>query len=82
MVAAAAAVAVVAAAAVAALPGELAAFAKADDPPTTLTDEVLANEVPGRARHRRPGQSMCSLRCGRSNAQATLMTIEWISNLV
>jgi hypothetical protein len=47
-----AAVAVVAAA-VAALRGELAAFAKADLFPIALT-----NEVSGRVRQRRPGQSM------------------------
>ena len=61
-VAVAAVVAVVAAAvvaaAVAALPGALAACAEADDLPT-----IPINEVAGRARHRRPGQSMCQLPC-------------------
>ena len=71
MVAAAAEAVVVAvgvvAAAVAALPGELAAFAEADNLPTTLT-----NEVPGRARHSstRPIHVFIALR--HSNASARL----------
>ena len=53
VVAVVAAAVVVAAAAVAARRGELAAFAKADHPSITLTNEVF-----GRVRQCRPGQSM------------------------
>jgi cbb3-type cytochrome oxidase cytochrome c subunit len=76
-----AAVVVAVAVAVAALPGVLAAFAKANHLRTPLT-----HEVSGRARHCRPGQSMCSSNprffAVRSRRRgSTFMTSEWISDL-